>query len=155
MTDLRHDCSAVISVELAVLAGLVLLPLTLGALDAGELVMARARLDQALHAALFYGYSTQGKATASEAQNAALAGYGGGTPPTVTPVIAPYCIVPAAGYPQGSTPPSPSNGSCANNTQVIETYLTVTVSSSVTLPFTVPWVTPTVTFNVSAKARIS
>ena len=155
MTRLWHDRSAVISIELALLAGLVLLPLTLGAVDAGELIVARGRLDQALHAALFYAYSTQGNATTSGAMSAAQNGYGAGTAPAVGATITPYCIVPATGYPQGTTPPQPTNGSCPNNNQAIETYLTVTVSNSVTLPFTVQWVTSSVTFSVSAKARIS
>ena len=137
------------------LAGLVLLPLTLGAVDAGELVVARARLDQALHAALFYAYSAQGHATTSDAVAAAQGGYGGGGAPAVGATITRYCIDPATGYPQGATPPQPSNNACPNTTQAIETYLAVTVSTSVTLPFTVRWVSPTLTFGVSGKARIS
>ena len=153
MTRLRRDRSAVISIELALLAGLVLLPLTLGAVDAGELVLARARLDQALHAALFYAYSNQGSVSASGVQGAAQAGYGSGTL-TVNPAIAQYCIVPATGYPQGAAPSQPSNGSCPSG-QSVETYLAVTASVSVTLPFTVSWVSPSLTLSVSGKARIS
>ena len=154
MTTLRQDQSAVISIELALLAGLVLLPLTLGAVDAGELIVARARLDQALHAALFYAYSNA-NAKVADVVTAAQAGYGTGGTPTVSAVIAQYCIAPATGYPQGATPSQPSNGSCQNTAQVVETYLTVTASASVTLPFTVQWVMPNVTFNISGKARIS
>ena len=155
MNFLRRDRSAVISIELALLAGLVLMPLTLGAVDAGELVVARARLDQALHAALFYAYSYHGAVTAADVEAAARAGYGSGTAPTVSATLTQYCIAPSNGYPQGGPPRTPTNGSCSSTTLVKETYLSVSASASVSLPFSVQWVARTVTLNVSGKARIS
>ena len=153
--SLIHDQCASISVELALLSGLILLPLTLGAVDAAQLVMARGRLDQVVQQALFYSYANFGSVTAPNVQSAAAASYGAGTAPTVTATITQYCIAPATGYPATGTPAQPSNGSCPNITQTIESYLHVNVSISVTLPFSVAWVGQTITLSASGSARIA
>lgn len=150
---LARDRSGVISVELALIANFVLVPMTLGAVDAAQLILARARLDQVVHQALFYAYNNS-NATNANVKTNAVAGYGAGTPPTVTPTITQYCITPATGYPPTGTPALPSNGSCTNG-QALETYLTVAVSISVTLPFSVSWIAQTVTLSASGTARIA
>ncbi len=153
--SLASDRSGVISVELALLANLVLLPMTLGAVDAAELIMARGRLDQVVHQALFYAYANSGNVTAANVQTNAAAGYGSGTAPTVSATITQYCITPATGYPATGTPAQPSNNACASGSQAIESYLYVTASISVTLPFSVSWIAQTVTLSASGKARIA
>lgn len=150
---LARDRSGVISVELALIASLVLVPMTLGAVDAAQLIVARARLDQVIHQALFYAYANPGVSGASVQANA-TAGYGSGTVPTVSAPITQYCITPAIGYPAIGTPALPISGSCGNG-QTLESYLTVTVSISVTLPFSVSWITQTVALSASGKARVS
>jgi Flp pilus assembly protein TadG len=153
-STLGTDRAGVVSVELALLASLVLVPMTLGAIDAGQLVMSRARLDQALHAALFYAWANGGAVTVANVQTIAGSGYGNSSPqPTVTATITQYCIVPATGYPATGTPQQPSNGSCQSG-QVVETYLAVNASVIVTLPFTLPFFTSPVTLSVSGRARI-
>ena len=110
--SLAPDRAGAISVELALLAGAVLMPLTFGAIDGAELVMCRARLDQALQEALYYSWANGGSVTAANVQTNAAAAYGAtATQPSVTATITQYCIVPATGYPPSGAPGTPSNGS--------------------------------------------
>ena len=153
--SLIRDHSGSISVELALVASLILLPMTLGAVDAAQLAFARGRLDQVLHQAFFYAYANYGAVTATTVQLAAASSYGSGTAPTVTATITQYCITAATGYPPTGTPTQPSNGSCSISSQTVESYLSVNASISVTLPFSVAWIGQTITLTASGRARVA
>jgi len=143
-----------ISVELALIGGAVLMPLTFGAIDGAELVMCRARLDQALQEALYYAWANGGSVTAANVQSNAAASYGTvATQPSVTATITQYCITPATGYPTTGTPGTPSNGSCSGG-QIVETYLAITATMSVSLPVSLWFATGPVSMSVNGKARI-
>ena len=143
-----------ISVELALLGAAVLIPLTFGAIDGAELVMCRARLDQALQDALYYAWANGGVVTAANVQSNAAASYGTvATQPSVIATITQYCITPATGYPATGAPGTPSNGSCSGG-QIVETYLAVTASMSVTMPVSLWFASGPVSMSVSGKARI-
>lgn len=158
--SLRRDRRAVISVELAILANFVLLPVVIGATDGAELVAARSRLDQVVHAGLFYAYAytytNNTNPTAANVQTYAAQAYGGSQSPTVIASLTPYCIVPATGYPATGTPPQPNaNGTCSSTSQTVQTYLVLTASVAVTLPFNTPWTGKSVTLSASGQARVS
>jgi hypothetical protein len=154
--SLSRDRGGSISVELALIASLILLPMTLGAVDAAQLVFARGRLDQVVHQAFFYAYANYGAVTGPAVQTAAASSYGTGTVPAVTATVTKYCITPATGYPPTGTPSQPnSNGSCASASQVVESYLSVNASISVTLPFSVAWIAQTITLSASGTARVA
>ena len=157
MIPLPHDRRASISVELAMLAHLVLLPLVLGAADAGALITARSRLDQVLHAALFYAYANNGSVTGAAVASYAAGAYGDtAAAPTVSATTATYCITPATGYPATGTPAAPnSGGTCASSSQSVQTYLVVSASVAVALPFAVPWTAKSVTLRVAGRVRIA
>jgi hypothetical protein len=156
--------SASVSVELALIANLVLVPLIIGAVDAAELATIRFRLDETIHEAMFFEWASGGTAATtgcvsgnatSCVQNAAAAAYGSTTPaPTISVSVTQYCITPATGYPTSGTPPTPSNGKCTDSSQIIETYMTVTSSVVVTLPFANWFVTSPFTMSVTSTARI-
>ena len=150
---LLPDRRAVVAVELALVSALVVLPLTLGAVDGGLLVMARSRLDGALQAAFYFCYANGGNVTAGQVQSAAVAGYGTASPaPAASAALSQYCVG-TAGYPQGATPPAPSNGTCPSG-DAVETYAVVTVSRSVQLPFAVSFSPSSVLLSVTGRARV-
>jgi hypothetical protein len=154
--SLIRDRAASISIELALIASLILLPMTLGAVDAAQLVFARGRLDQVMHQAFFYAYANYGAVTGPAVQTAATSSYGTGTTPTVTATITQYCITPATGYPPTGTPSQPNNnGSCSNASQTVESYLSVNASITVKLPFSVAWVGQTITLSAAGLARVA
>ena len=140
-----------VSVELALIASLVLLPMTIGAVDAAQIITTRARLDQALHEAMFYAWANGGSVTASAVQTTAASA--SAPQPSVTASITQYCITPATGYPSSGSPNLPNNGSCSNG-QSLESYLSVTASASVTLFFTGWVITSPTTLSVTGQARI-
>ena len=151
---LRRDLGGVVGVELALVGGIVLIPMIFGAYDIATIVRTQSRLDQTLDGALMYAWANGGSVTTANVQANAAAAFGAGSPqPSVIATINQYCIAPATGYPASGTPASPVNGSCANGT-ALQSYLSVTSSVSVSPAFLLSYLSNPLTLSVSGHARI-
>jgi Flp pilus assembly protein TadG len=152
---LAADRRAAVAVESALTFGLILVPLFLGAADAAVLLAAQSRLEAAVHSALFYAYASAANATSpSGIENAATEGYGSFGPAltVATPAYAYYCIEPngteATGTEEGS-----SSASCPSG-QSLATWLTVSVSATVSLPVSIAPFPDSVKLAASATVRV-
>lgn len=141
--SLRRDQSGSISVELALVATFVLLPLVAGVWDFGRVVQTQAQLDQALAAAFEFAWSSPSNAVnIDRIVAAAVAAYGASPALTTTHAAISYgCI--QAGNTSGAskasysvTAPDSSSGTCDSGT--LAPFVTVSLGTSVALPVPLP-----------------
>lgn len=152
---LAADRRAAVAVESALTFSLVLVPLFLGAADAAVLLAAQFRLEAAVHNALFYAYASAANATnPAGIENAATEGYGSGGPTltVATPSYAYDCIAPDGTEATG-TEESSSSASCPSG-QSLATWLTVSVSATVSLPVSIAPFPDGVKLAASATVRV-
>ena len=153
---LAADRRAAVAVESALTFSLILLPLFLGAADAAVLLAVQFRLEEAVHNALFYAYASAANATSpSGIENAATEGYGSDGPAltVATPSYAYYCIEPDGTEATG-TEENSSSASCPSG-QSLATWLTVTVSATVSLPVSIAPFPDSVPLSAGATVRVN
>jgi Flp pilus assembly protein TadG len=146
---LRNGRRANVSVEFALISVLFLLPLVTGAADLICVVNARAQLNTALQAMMFYAWSnptaaqnntasttTAAEATIIDAINSAPSNFhvtlNLGAVPGSYSNLTYYCVTPGTPY---SITPSGS-ATCASGT--LQVFAQFTVSTNVNLPFPIP-----------------
>jgi Flp pilus assembly protein TadG len=131
---LLSAADGVVAVETALVCSLLLVPMLLGLWDVARIAMSTAELDEALQDAITYVAATN-STSSSAITTAAQAAYGNSISVSSSTVC--YCV------PTGtSTPTSPSSvsctGSCSSGNS-LEQYVSITVSTTVTIPFSVPY----------------
>jgi Flp pilus assembly protein TadG len=150
------DLRGAVAVESALTFSLLLLPLFLGGADVAMLMGTQLRLQAAVRNAVFYAYASSSNATdATAIENAATAGYGSGGPTltVATPSYAYYCIAPTGTEATG-TAESSSSANCPSG-QSLATWLTVSVSATVALPFTVAPFAASMPLSAGATVRVN
>lgn len=151
-----------ISVELALLALFVLLPLLAAVWDFGLALKTQAQLDNALAAAIQFAWSSPSNAVnARSISLAAQAAYGSGPSLTVAnPVISYGCVQPgvAGSLAYAVTPEVNSSVTCPAATssapaQTLATFITVSLSASVAFPVPLPVLGDSISLSVTGTAR--
>ncbi len=150
------DRSGTVAIEAALAFALFLVPLLLAMSDYAIVLQNEENLERALRGLIFYAY----EGTANAADNnglltAAQDGFGPGSTSLtmVTPQVSYYCITPPGG--------SILNGSSATAStecpegQQLATYLTVSLSTTVTLPIAIPSLTSPLPLSRTATIRVN
>jgi Flp pilus assembly protein TadG len=137
----------VIAVETALVASFILIPCFLGLWDVGQIALGKAQLDEALADTLTY-VAAGNAGNSAGITAAAQASYG--TAVTVVTSAVCYCDNTAA-----TSPTAPSSISCTGSCSSgqFEQFLSVTVSRSVTLLFTLPYLTSPRTLSATGQVR--
>ena len=137
----------VIAVETALVASFILIPCFLGLWDVGQIALGKAQLDEALADTLTY-VAAGNAGNSAGITKAAQASYG--TAITVATSAVCYCDNTAA-----TSPTAPSSVSCAGtcSSGQFEQFLSVTVSQSVTLLFSLPYLSSPRTLNATGQVR--
>jgi Flp pilus assembly protein TadG len=137
-----------VAVETALVSSLLLVPLLLGLWDVAQIAMAQAQLDEALQDAITYVAAT-GSTNSSNITTAGQAAYGSSI--SVSSSEACYCVQTSTTTP--TTPTSVScTGTCSSGT--MEQFMSITVSTTVTMPFPVPYLGSTVSLSSTGNAQI-
>lgn len=155
MTRLRRtlaDRKGVAAIEAALLGGLLLVPLLAGAADFGLILASWAAATRAEQAGLFYAFSSG--ASASGIEGAARAAYGGvAPPPTVTASSTCYCLPSTQSYARNNASPVACTVTCRSGDMMTQ-FVTVSVSTSVTLPVPLPGIPTSYPVATTATARL-
>lgn len=154
--SLLGDRRGVIAVETALTFSLFFIPLFLGGADVAVLMATQVQLQAAVRNELFYAYSSSSNAmdTAGiEAAATAAYGTGGPTLSVATPTYAYYCIAPNGTEATG-TAESSSSATCPSG-ESLATWLTVSVSATVSLPVSTAPFSNTVPLGASATVRVN
>jgi Flp pilus assembly protein TadG len=141
-----------VAVETALVSSLILVPLLLGLWDVAQLAMSQAELDEALEDAISYiaGNMAAGTTwTTSGITSAAQASYGSGVGVSSSQVC--YCVETGSSTPTAPTSVSCS-GSCSSGS-TIEQYESITVSMTVSIPFTVSYLGSSVTLSSTGQIQ--
>jgi Flp pilus assembly protein TadG len=139
----------VVAVETALVASFILIPCFLGLWDVGQIALGKAQLDESLADTLTYVAASNANAgNPAGITKAAQAAYG--TAITVVTSAVCYCDNTAA-----TSPTLPSSVSCTGSCSSgqFEQFLGVTVSQSVTLLFSLPYLTSPRTYTATGRVR--
>ena len=155
MTTLRRmlaDRAGVVSLEAALLVGLVLVPLLGAAADFGLVLTAWAAVTRAEQAGLFYAFSNG--VSISGIQSAAQAAYGTLTAaPIVTASSACYCLSSAQPWSRDGAAAVACTSTCTAGDTLTE-FLTVSVNAAVPLPLPLPGLASPFPIAAMATARL-
>jgi Flp pilus assembly protein TadG len=137
----------VIAVETALVASFILIPCFLGLWDVGQIAVGKVQLDEALADTLTY-VAAGNAGNSAGITKAGQAAYG--TAVTVVTSAVCYCDNTAA-----TSPTAPSSVSCTGSCSSgqFEQFLSVTVSQSVTLLFSLPYLTSPRTYTATGQVR--
>jgi Flp pilus assembly protein TadG len=137
----------VVAVETALVASFILIPCFLGLWDVGQIALGKAQLDEALADTLTY-VAAGNAGNSAGITKAAQASYG--TAITVVTSAVCYCDNTAA-----TSPTAPSSVSCTGScsTGQFEQFLSATVSQSVTLLFSLPYLSSPRTLTATGQVR--
>jgi Flp pilus assembly protein TadG len=144
---LWNSGEGVVAVETALVASFILIPCFLGLWDVGQIALGKAQLDEALADTLTY-VAAGNSSNSAGITKAAQASYGNGI--TVVTSAVCYCDNTTA-----TSPTAPSSVSCTGScgTGQFEQFLSVTVSQSVTLLFSLPYLSSPRTLNATGQVR--
>jgi len=136
-----------IAVETALTISFVLVPMTLGLWDAATIAIRKGEVDEALQAAITY-VAAGNASNASGIVAAARAAYGSNI--NVSTSTTCYCVSTSV---SPATPTGIScSGSCASGAD-LEQFMNISVSSTVAMPVSAPYLGSTVTVTSSAQVR--
>jgi Flp pilus assembly protein TadG len=148
-----HRVLAAADGAVAVEAALVLsflVPILLCLWDFSRLYEGQANVDEALQDAVTYVMSAGSNATAAGATSAAQAA--NGTSITVSTSTVCYCVSTSTTVPTMPTSAS-CTGSCTGSS-VLQHFMKVITTNSVTIPFPVPWISLTSPYTETATAYV-
>lgn len=136
-----------VSVELALVASFLFVPLLLGVWDVAQIAFGQAQVQEALQDAVTY--VAAGNTGTSGITAAAQAAYGSSISVSTSTVC--YCVQTSTTNP---TAPSTATcgGSCSSGND-LEQFMSITVSKTVSIPFTVPYLGSSVTVSSVGKVR--
>lgn len=135
-----------ISVEAALVLSFIFVPLLLGLWDVAQIGFGQAQVQEALQDAVTY--VAAGNTGNSGITSAAQAAYGSSM--SVSTATACYCVQTSTSSP--TAPGSVSCGSSCSSGDDYEQFMNITVSKTISLPFTVPYLGKSVT--VSSKGQV-
>lgn len=138
-----------VSVEAALVVSFVLVPVLLGLWDVAQIGFGQAQVQEALQDAITYvaaGNSSNASGIIAAAQSA----YGNSISASTSTAC--YCVQTGTSSP--TTPTSEAcGGSCASGGD-LEQFMSITVSKTITIPFTVPYLGSSVTVTSTGQVRI-
>jgi hypothetical protein len=139
-----------VAVEAALVLSLFLAPTLVCLWDVGQIYQGRAIADESLQDAATYVMNTGTNATGSGVTAAAQASGGGSISASTSTVC--YCVTTS-----GTTPTMPSSvscsGSCSGST-VLQKFMSIGTTESVTIPFPVSWLNITSPYTVTATVNV-
>ncbi len=118
--------------------------------DFSQLYQGQANLDEALQDTVTYVMSTGSNATAAGALSAAQAANGNSI--TVATSTVCYCVATST-----TVPTMPTSVGCASSctgSSVLQKFMKVAATKSVTIPFPVPWINLTSPYTLTATAYV-
>ena len=137
-----------VAVETALVCSLLLVPLLLGLWDVAQLAMSQAQLDEALQDATTY-VAYNNNATAAQITSAAQGAYGNSI--SVSSGTVCYCVSTTSSSPTAPTSIS-CTSSCGSGYQ-FEQFMSITVSTTVAIPFAVPYLGSSTTLSSTGQVR--
>lgn len=152
LRGLARNRRGVVSLEAALIFCVVLTPLLLGAMSYGEAFMAWTRMNRVEQSLLFYVWQNPANATNTTVSNFVTNNYSTMTPAmSASASTACYCITPTGSRLTGTS--VSCSGTCTSGQQVAE-YVSITVSTSLTLPATVPGLANPLSLSSTGTVRI-
>ncbi len=137
-----------VSIEAALVVSFVLLPVLLGLWDVAQIGFGQAQVQEALQDAVTY-VAAGNSSNSSGIAAAARAAYGSSI--AVSTSTACYCVQTGSSSPTAPTSEACS-GSCSSNND-LEQFMSITVSKTITVPFTVPYLGSSVTVTSTGRVR--
>jgi Flp pilus assembly protein TadG len=137
-----------VAVEAALVLSLFLLPMLLCLWDFSQLYAGQAKLDEALQDTVTYVMSAGSNATAAGATSAAQAANGSSI--TVSTSTVCYCV-------STTVPTTPTSISCTSScagSSVLQQFMKIVTTNSVTVPFPVSWFNLTSPYTEIATAYV-
>jgi Flp pilus assembly protein TadG len=141
-----------VAVESALTITLVLLPLCLGAADLGVVFATQARLDAATEATVLAAWGNSAAASPATLQAVATQAYGAAPPALSVPTPTLVCVCLTVANGQESATPANCGGTCASGQ--IASYLSLSLSTQVSLPVPIPALPSVVTLSSGGTVRI-
>jgi Flp pilus assembly protein TadG len=139
-----------VAVEAALVLSLFLVPMLLCLWDFSQLYEGQANVDEALQDTVTYVMGTGSNATTAGATSAAQAANGSSI--TVSNSMVCYCVSTSTTVP--TMPASVScTGSCTGSS-VLQRFMKIVTTNSVTIPFPVSWINLTSPHTVTATAYV-
>lgn len=136
-----------ISVEFALLLSFIFVPMLLGIWDVAQIGFGQAQVQEALQDAVTY--VAAGNTGSSGVTSAAQSAYG--TSMSVSTSTVCYCV--KTGTTTPTTPTTATCGSSCSSGNDYEQFMSITVSKTVSIPFTVPYLGNSVTVSSTGKVR--
>jgi Flp pilus assembly protein TadG len=137
-----------VSVEMALVMTFVLVPMLLGLWDVAQIGFGQAQVQEALQDATTY-VAAGNASNSSGITSAAQAAYGTSINVSMSTVC--YCVQTSTSSP--TTPTSEAcSGSCGSGND-FEQFMNITISKTVAIPFTVPYLGKSVTVTSSGQVR--
>jgi Flp pilus assembly protein TadG len=137
-----------VSIEMALVMSFVLVPMLLGLWDVAQIGFGQAQVQEALQDAATY-VAAGNASNSSGITSAAQAAYGSSISVSTSTVC--YCVQTGT---TGPTAPASEacSGSCGSGND-FEQFMNITVSKTVSIPFTVPYLGKSVTVTSSGQVR--
>ena len=136
-----------ISVEFALLLSFVFVPMLLGIWDVAQIGFGQAQVQELLQDAVTY--VAAGNTGSSGVTTAAQSAYGSSMSVSTSTVC--YCVKTGT-----TTPTAPTTATCGSSCTSgndYEQFMSITVSKTVSIPFTVPYLGKSVTVSSTGKVR--
>ena len=136
-----------LSVETALVMSFILVPMMLGLWDVAQIGFGQSQVQEALQDAMTY--VAAGNTGTSGITTAAQSAYG--TSVTVTTSTVCYCV--KTNSTSATAPTSVTCGGSCGTGNDLEQFMTITVSKTVTIPFTVPYLGSSITVRSTGQVR--
>jgi Flp pilus assembly protein TadG len=140
--------SGSVSVETGLVTSFVLVPVMLGLWDVAQIGLGQAQVQEALQDAVTY-VAAGNSSNTSGITSAAQAAYG--TSMSVSTSTACYCVQTGTSSPTAPTSAT-CGGSCGSGND-LEQFMNITVSKTVAIPFSVPYLGSTITVKSTGQVR--
>ena len=139
-----------VAVETALIFSLFLAPTLLALWDFATVYQGQSKVEEALQNAVTYVTNAGRNATTSGVQTAAQAA--SGTSISVSTTTSCYCVSTSSSSPTVPTSVS-CTGSCSGS-NVLQQFMTITTTDSITIPFPVSWISLSSPYTVTATGSV-